>query len=98
MQRGSPYSKYTADRSPARGPRGRRDQAVQKFPRPCRQTIERDTLNHSHWSPWQRTPAHSPAGWDARRIGKDSLGNVHRVWTTPFSVERAFLQLTLPDL
>jgi hypothetical protein len=71
---------------------------VQQFPRPCRQAIERDTLNHSHWSPRQRPPAHRLARWDARKTGKDSLGNLHGVWTTLFSVERAFLQLTLPNL
>jgi hypothetical protein len=49
--------------------------------------------------------AHQPAairqgGQRARMRAKEeeTSGNVHRVWTTLFSVEGAFLQLTLPDL
>ena len=33
-----------------------------------------------------------------RKGKRRPLGNVHRVWTTLFSVERAFLQLTLPNI
>lgn len=68
-----------------------------KAPEVARIGLESGPLSTWHWHALKDMGCHSAAR--TRRKGKRRpLGNVHRVWTTLFSVERAFLQLTLPNI